>query len=173
MTVMRKYRLFPFFRDTGAAAAAEMALILPMLLTIMFGGLEAGAYLWTEHKVIKGVRDGARFAARQPFSSFSCSAMTNNTALTQVKNLTRTGQLTGGTAKVAGWGDNQVNVVVACNAPVANSYTSGGLYKTQTGGAIHVTVSAEVPYPSLFQSLGFDTSDVVVKSSAHAAVMGT
>lgn len=160
-------------RDSRAAAAAEMALILPMLLAIMFGGFEAGAYLWTEHKVIKGVRDGARFAARQPFSSFSCSALTDSTTLAQVKNLTRTGELSGGTAKVAGWADTQVTVAVACNAPAADSYTSGGLYKNQTGGAMHVTVSTTVPYPSLFQTLGFNTTGAVVKSSAHAAVMGT
>jgi len=160
-------------RSQRGAAAAEMALITPLLLTIMFGGFEAGAYLWTEHKVIKGVRDGARFAARQPFSSFSCSALTDTAALAAVKNLTRTGELSGGSAKVSGWTDAQVAVTVSCQAPVANSYTAGGLYTNQTGGAIKVTVSTTVPYPSLFKTLGFDATGAVVKSSANAAVMGT
>ncbi|MBL0916916.1 MAG: pilus assembly protein [Sphingopyxis sp.] len=145
-----------------------MALILPMLLAIMFGGFEAGAYLWAEHKVIKGVRDGARFAGRQPFASYSCSALTNTATLAQVKNLTRTGQLTGGTAKVSGWTDAQVNVSVSCNSAV-----NQGLYSNQAGGAIRVTVSTTVPYPSLFQTLGFDTTGAVIHSSANAAVMGT
>lgn len=166
-------RLGRFWRNRRGAAAAEMALITPLLITIMFGGFEAGAYFWTEHKVIKGVRDGARFAARQPFSSFSCSALTNSAALAEVKNLTRTGQLSGGTAKVSGWTDSQVTVAVSCNAPVANTYTAGGLYTNQTGGATRVTVSTTVPYPSLFRTLGFNTTGAVVKASANAAVMGT
>jgi len=162
-----------FVKCLRGAAAAEMALILPMLLVIMFGGFEAGAYLWTEHKVIKGVRDGARFAGRQPFTAYSCSALTDTAILAQVQNLTRTGQLSGGAPKVAGWNSNsQVTVAVSCQAPAANSYTSGGVYATQTSGAIRVTVSSTVAYPSLFQTLGFDTSGAVIRSSASAAVVG-
>ncbi len=150
-----------------------MALITPLLLVILFGGFEAGAYFWTEHKVVKGVRDGARYAARQPFSAFNCGAMTDAAALTRVKNLTRTGRTSGGTAKVSGWTDAQVNVTVACQAPAANSYTAGGIYATQAGGAMHVTVSTTVNYPSLFGTLGFDTTGAVVRASSNAAVMGT
>ncbi|PKP86345.1 MAG: pilus assembly protein TadE [Alphaproteobacteria bacterium HGW-Alphaproteobacteria-17] len=162
-----------FFMCRSGAAAAEMALILPMLIAIMFGGFEAGAYLWTEHKVVKGVRDGARFAARQSFTAYNCSTITDATILGQVQNLTRTGQLSGGTAKVSTWTDNsQVTVTAACQAPVANEYTSSGVYATQADGAIHVTVSSTVAYPSLFGTLGFNTSGAVVKASANAAVMG-
>lgn len=160
-------------RNRCGTAAAEMALITPLLLIIMFGGFEAGFYFWTEHKVVKGVRDGARFAARQPFSSYSCSALTDTAALAQVKNLTRTGQLSGGNPNVRGWTDAQVTVSVACLAPVANTYTASGLYQNQANGAIHVTVSTAVPYPSLFGTLGFGTTNAYVSSSADAAVMGT
>ena len=158
-----------FGRDNRGAAGAEMALILPMLMALMFGGFEAGAYFWTEHKVIKGVRDGARFAARQPFAG--CASPTG-TRLTQIQNLTRTGQLTGGTPKVSGWANGDVIVTVTCVAPVANGYSASGLYKAQSGGAPHVTVSTRIAYPSLFQSLGFDTEGVVVRASANAAVTG-
>lgn len=158
---------------TRGAAAAEMALILPLLIVILFGGFEAGAYFWTEHKVVKGVRDGARYAARQPFSAYSgCSAPTGTT-LDNIRNLTRTGQLTGGTAKVSGWVDADVTVTVACQAPVANSYTSGGLYAAQATGAMHITVSTTVNYPSLFGTLGFNTTGTVVRASSNAAAMGT
>lgn len=150
-----------------------MALILPLLVTILFGGLEAGAYLWAEHKVVKGVRDGARFAGRQPFSFYDCSGMTNATALAQVKNLTRTGRLSGGTPTIRGWTDNQVTVTVSCNPRVTGTYTASGLYENQAGGAVHVTVAATVNYPSLFGTLGFNTGGATVRSSANAAVMGT
>lgn len=148
-----------------------MALILPMLIAIMFGGFEGGAYLWTEQKVVKAVRDGARFAARQSFSVFDCSGITDATVLARVQNLTRTGETSGGTAKIVGWDDNdQVTVTAACQT--GESYSDQGVYATETGGAIHVTVSATVPYPSLFGTLGFDTTGATVTASANAAVMG-
>lgn len=157
-----------------AAAAAELALILPLLLTILFGGFEAGAYLWTEQKVVKAVRDGARFAARQPFSAYSCDDLTDATILAQVQNLTRTGELSGGTPKIAGWDDNnQVTVTVRCLPRVDDEFTSSGVYATQADGSLDVTVAATVNYPSLFGILGFDTTGVVVRASSNAAVMGT
>lgn len=159
------------FRCRSGAAAAEMALILPMLIAIMFGGFEGGAYLWTEHKVIKAVRDGARFAARQPFSAFDCSGITDTAILAEVQNLTRTGQTSGGTAKVAGWDDNE-DVVVTAACQTGESYSDQGVYATEESGAIHVTVATSVPYPSLFGTLGFDTSSATVTASANAAVMG-
>ena len=51
-------------RDSRGAAAAEMALVLPLLLVILFGSLELGNYFMNEHTLIKAVRDGARFAGR-------------------------------------------------------------------------------------------------------------
>lgn len=163
--------LSSLIRCRSGAAAAEMALILPMLIAIMFGGFEGGAYLWTEHKVVKAVRDGARFAARQSFSAFNCSGITDATVLARVQNLTRTGETSGGTAKIVGWDDNdQVIVTAACRT--GESYSDQGVYATETGGATHVTVSATVPYPSLFGTLGFDTTGATVTASANAAVMG-
>ena len=51
-------------RDTRAAAAVEMALILPMAFALLFTTMEAGYYFQTEHKAIKYVREGARYASR-------------------------------------------------------------------------------------------------------------
>ena len=49
-------------RDVHAAAAAELALVLPLLLIIMFGSFEIGNYFLNEHILVKAVRDGARVA---------------------------------------------------------------------------------------------------------------
>ncbi len=46
--------------SNGGAAAAEMALVTPLLLIIMAGGLEVGNYFMDEHRLVKAVRDGAR-----------------------------------------------------------------------------------------------------------------
>ncbi|HSG55028.1 MAG TPA: TadE/TadG family type IV pilus assembly protein, partial [Paracoccaceae bacterium] len=56
-------------KDTRASAATEFALSLPMMLALMFVGMEAGHFFWTEHKLVKAVRDGARFAARSQIDS--------------------------------------------------------------------------------------------------------
>jgi len=165
-----------FAKDQSASAATEMALMMPILFALMFTTYEGGHYMWTEHKVLKGVRDGARYAARLPFDYYSCSSAdllsptgqsTGATRTTEIKNLTRTGLLTGGAAKVPGWTDSAVTVSVACNA----TYTTG-LYSTIAGGAPTVTVSTIVTYPSILGMLGFDTSAAKVRAQANAAVTG-
>lgn len=155
------------FCDERGAAGAEMALMVPLLLTLMFGSYELGNYFWSEHKVVKGVRDAARFAGRQSFSKFSCAAVTDTALLSQVKNLARTGQISGGTAKVGGWVDGNVTVAVTC-APG----TQSGIYTGMANGAPIVTVTANVAYPSLFQTLGFTSNSLTLNATSQAAVMG-
>ena len=63
------------FRNDRAAAAAELALVSPFLLALMFGAFELGNLFLDEHSLEKQVRDGARFAARLELSDdYSCSS---------------------------------------------------------------------------------------------------
>ncbi len=161
-----------FLSDPKGSAAAEMALMIPLLMLLMFGGLEAGHFLWSEHKVVKGVRDGARFAGRQAFTAVDCSGGTFNDAdvITAIKNVTRTGTYDGtGTPVVPGWDDNatEVGVTISCD-----SSTTTGIYSNQEDGAPRVTVSATVPYPTLFGAVGVDFSGIDLNAEAEAAVMG-
>jgi Flp pilus assembly protein TadG len=165
-------------RNEHGAAGAEMALMVPLLLVLMFGSFEMGNFFWNEHKVVKAVRDGSRFAARQSFPKFSCSqtniligdGSTNadTTFITQVKNLTRTGNIAGtGNPKVYGWTNAQITVSVSCPATAVNT----GIYKGLTN-APRVTVAAAVPYPSLFGALGFNASAINLNAQAQSSVMG-
>lgn len=167
-----------FLKDGSGAAGAEMALLLPLILILMFGSFELGHYFWSEHKVVKGVRDGARFAARQPFARFSCnstgmivgngSTSPDAATIAKVKNLVRTGQISGGSPKIVGWTDSQVTITVSCPTVVVATGIYEGL-----ANAPRVNVSAtEVVYPSLFRSLGFQTTNLKLNASAQAAVMG-
>lgn len=153
-----------FWRNQTGAAGAEMALVLPLLLAIMFGGFEAGHYFYTEQKIIKAVRDGARYAGRLPFSEFTCS--TANRAA-DIQEVTRTGLLSGGTPLISGWANDDITVTVTCDATATD-----GIFTALTGGARIVTVSATADYPSLFEALGFIDSDASVNASAQAVVMG-
>jgi hypothetical protein len=167
-----------FLGDRRGAAAAEMALMLPLLVTLLFVTIEGGYFLWSEHKVVKGVRDGARYAGRLPFSSYTgcpasptAPAAVAEPALADIQELTRTGKLSGGTPMIPGWENS--HVTVTCD----HVSGSGGLYQTNAGLAPRVTVAAAVPYPSspitgIAQVFGFDAGSITLRASAQTAVMG-
>ncbi len=152
-----------------------MALIVPFLIVLMFGSFELGHYFWNEHKVVKAVRDGARFAGRQPFAYYPCTnstiadtALADATLVTQIKNITRTGTLAGtGAAKVTGWDDTEITVTFSCPATA----TTTGIY-SGLANAPRVKVAATVPYPALLGALGFNASGLNVRAQAQSAVMG-
>lgn len=155
-------------QDISGSAAAEMALILPLLLMLVLGTLEAGNLMWSQHKVTKAVRDGARYAARQNIALLNCT--TKDPAVeSKIKLLTRTGQLASTTAtpKIVGWSDAAVTVTVACNATY-----SAGIYATLAGGAPVVTVAANPNYRSLLGQLGLFSVGGKLRAEANAPVMG-
>jgi hypothetical protein len=171
-------------QSESGAAAVEMALMLPLVMTIMFGGYEMGHYFWNQHIVVKSVRDGARFAARLPFSKFDCdeeeilmgnddpgnAGSVDTDTIDQIKLLTRTGRIDNPDAvpKIDYWGDDTVTVSVSC----PTDDFAIGLYENMPN-APRVTVSvSNLTYPSLFSTLGFDTSSVTLEASSRAAVMG-
>lgn len=162
----------------SGAAAAEMVLIMPLLLVLVFGTLEIGQYFWFEHRVVKSVRDGARFAARQPFTKFSCaqtrvivgggSTATDTALETTIKNVTRTGNIAGsGSAIIPGWDNSHITVSISCPGTAVTT----GIYTGQSN-APRVKVEADIPYRALASTMGFNTTSLRVKSEAEAAVTG-
>ena len=170
--VMRALR--SFLGNTRGAAAVEMALILPIVMTLLFGGMEGGYYFWSEHRVVKAVRDGARYAGRQSFDQFDCATgEVKEPANQHIKDITRTGTWDGsGDPIIPGWNDTTTTIILtvpACDP----TYTAIGLFNyPNSPGAIRVRVSADVPYRSLFAVLGFDTSTLRLRASEQAVVMG-
>jgi Flp pilus assembly protein TadG len=157
--------------DERATAAAEMALVLPMLLVLLFGGLEAGHYFWSEHKAIEAVRNGARYASRLPVTTVCPTSGTAAAAISDVALMTRTGQLASSTATpvVPGWSNNnQVTVTFNCGG-----FVSTGIYASYGSAAPTVQVSTtNLTYPSLFEALGVITSSATLNASASTAVIG-
>jgi Flp pilus assembly protein TadG len=161
-------RLTHLFLDRTAAAAVEMALVLPILLVLIFGAVELGNYFLAEHVVSKGVRDASRYAARLPLSNFDCGSgtMTNPTP---VQRLARTGQPDGTTARLVDWTtDNMTSVTVTCDT----SGTYGGIYSEFPMGVPVVTVSATVPYATLFGMAGLGPTTLNLNASQQAAAAG-
>ena len=160
------------FRCRSGSAAAEMALVLPFLVVLLFGGAELGYYFYNQHQVVKGVRDGARYAGRQSFVSLNCDggvtpSVIPNDVETAIQEITRTGRISGGTARVIGWVTEDVTVTLECPATAITT----GIYQDEDN-APQVTVQATVDYESLFDGVGVIDSTYTLSASQQAAVMG-
>jgi Flp pilus assembly pilin Flp len=172
-------RLASFLRDRSGAAAAEMVLVTPLLMVLIFAGFEGGNYFWNEHIVVKAVRDGARFAGRFGFTNYPCvSASTGNTPggtiAGDTQKLVRTGQIASvGNPLIRGWtNDTTITVTYDCVDPASISPPYSGVYRTMSYvPVVKVSVSG-LSYASLFGALGFDTSGLNLTASAQSAVMG-
>lgn len=155
-----------FFGNQSGAAAAEMAMILPIVLALIVTTFEGSYYLLCEHRVIKGVRDAARYAARLDRSFYTCPGGTFSGSTAAIKNLTRTGQLSGGTAQVPGWVDGDVTVAVTCSSGM------GGIYTSTAGNAPKVSVSTRLNYPSIMGAMGFTQATIQIGAAAQSPVIG-
>lgn len=163
-------------------AAVELALILPVMLALIFTCMEGGYYVYTEHQVIKGVRDGARFAGRQSFTNISCTQSPSAALSTAIKNVTVYGKVTpvtGVTPRVSTWtvpdtanqSNTTITVTCAASSAVSGSGSYTGIYKTLNGAPV-VTISAKVKYPALFTAITGLPVTLFIGASDQAAVMG-
>ena len=163
-------------RNARGAAAAEMALVLPILLAIMFGAFELGNYFRSEHVLIKGVRDGAVYAARQEMSNYDCAVASPPVPATVVngaKALVRTGELSGGTDRLPRWADGSTIFTITASCVTSAGGTALlGMYQVNGGKVPVITVTADLPYQSVLGTLGFGTGGVRVRAVQQAVVTG-
>lgn len=165
-------RLFPaLLGDRRAAAAAELAMVLPLLIMLMFSGLEAGNYFMNEHTLVKAVRNGARFAARQNFTNYPDCSTVSSTMRDDTRDVVMTGYLSGGSIITPNIQASDIDVTTSC-ATTAASQTMSGIYFGRTNGAQMVEVSAQVDYRPVVGLLGFDSVGLRLNASSQAAVAG-
>lgn len=170
------------FHSTRGAAAAELALLLPLLVLIMFGTMELGNLFLTQHALSKQVRDGARYASRLTLSAdYACSADPADVFAdydeTTVVNVTQRGTVdTSGTGRfnqdqwAAACAGDSVEVSVRC-VPKGTTYT--GIYAELPGDIPVVSVSADIDYqPILTNAIGFNNAGICLTANSEAAVIG-
>ena len=162
-------------KNDRGVAAAEMTLVAPLLILLLFGMVEIGNLFYNQHILAKAVRDGARYAARQPFADYDMGSCTMSAgAITRVRRLVRTAQLAaaGSAARVPNWVEadeaSTISVNVDCDA--SNTYT--GVYVGNGNVAAAVTVQATVPYSPLIGSIAFSTTGLNLSARSQAAVAG-
>ena len=169
-------RVNNLFTDRKGTAAAEMALVAPLLIIILFGSVETGNYFMSEHAIAKSVRDGARYASRLPLAaSYTCPSTVEPTvAKPQIVNVTQTGSVYGtavGRFPASFWASacspatKSVSVTLRC---VPNSSYSGVWAGLGTDIPV-VTVSADVTYTSLF---GILPGGLCMHATSEAPVSG-
>jgi Flp pilus assembly protein TadG len=166
------------WESKSATAAAELALSLPLLLVIMLGSVELGNYFMDEHRLVKAVRDGARYAARQDLTYFTgCSGSPTGTVVADTQNMVMTRLLSGGDDIVPNVTGATFTVTVACTT-TAGGTALGGFYgnvKNSSGtvvGAPIVSVTASIPYKPIFMAYGFSGLDLSLNATQQAAVIG-
>lgn len=164
-------------RDRSATAATELVLILPLATLMILVTIEGGYFMYTEHEVVKSVRDAARWGSRQALSTFGCTAATADTEISSgdanlgsirdnISTLARYGSLSSSGAKVVnGWADSQVKVLYGCQEIDTGIYASGGYAPT-------ITVIGNPSYPTLFGSMTYFSSSLKLYAAQQAVVVG-
>jgi Flp pilus assembly protein TadG len=184
-------RLICFLRNQDGNSAAEMALVTPFLLALLFGSVELGNLFMDEHALEKQIRDGARYASRLTVSDdYSCSADPSTVyqdgaaAADEIINVTKNGAVSGNTTArwTSYWNRNcdgkaqTVSVSIRCvDKDQIDTTASGntGIYTSLPGTEIPVVkVSGAVKYRSVFALLGFDATNVCLQADSEAAVQG-
>ena len=160
--------------DTRASSAVEMALVTPFLLVLVCSFVEAGNFVMNEHGLVKAVRDGARFAARQDFSNYTgCSGQPGGTVVTDTQEVVIHGYRSGGTGYLTpNIAAANITVATSCALNAGGQTMQGGIYGARANGGQIVTVSASVPYRFMIGAFGFTGAGFNLNAASHAAVTG-
>ena len=160
--------------DTRASSAVEMALVTPFLLVLVCSFVEAGNFVMNEHGLVKAVRDGARFAARQDFSNYTgCSGQPGGTVVTDTQEVVIHGYRSGGTGYLTpNIAAANITVATSCALNAGGQTMQGGIYGARANGGQIVTVSASVPYRFMIGAFGFTGAGFNLNAASQAAVTG-
>jgi hypothetical protein len=137
--------------DRRGAAAAEMALVAPLLIALLFGVTDLGRYFWSQHILVKSVRDGAVYASRQQIGNFDCANdVVDPGVVSETRELVETGQLSGGSDLLPNWSSGSTIFTIALDCVTESDGTTlGGIYTANAGQVPVITVTASVPYTSM------------------------
>ena len=169
---------------TEGTAAAELALILPLMLVLLFGAVELGNLFLDQHALSKQVRDGARFASRLTLSAtYNCPSDVFETSSpapeAKIANVTKNGVVEGAGKPrwdAGYWARNctgetgTLQVTYRCVDKDASGLD--GIYTGLDGDLAVVKVTGKVKYRSILAPVGFDSTNVCLTAESEAPVVG-
>lgn len=166
-----------FLGQKSGSAATELALALPLLVTLLFGSAELGNYFLDEHALVKQVRDGARYASRLPVeANYTCPSTVSAAAQTLIGNVTRTGTVDGsGTGRFTPeyWTRTCQGATLTVTIRCVDEDDYDGIYQSLEGDIPVVKVSAAVGYRSVLGTLGLPTANLCLRAESESAVVGS
>jgi Flp pilus assembly protein TadG len=68
-----KHRLLRFSRRQEGAVAVELAIVLPLLLTLILGGMDMAHMFYIEHVITNASREAARYATKYTYPTNNVS----------------------------------------------------------------------------------------------------
>ena len=143
--VARLIRLL--WRDGDGSAIIEASLVIPVLMTLVFGVYEFSWYFYQQQLISTGLRDAARYVARAPNSPSDPPCYPSTWPAAQ--NLAVTGTIDGsGALRVNGWTAGMVTLT--CEQPV------GGI------NVVNVSTNFIDPSLGLFGFLGLSAPTISV-----------
>jgi Flp pilus assembly protein TadG len=169
----RRFLLYHLIRGDSGTAAVEFAMCLPLLMTLLFFGIEIGRLLVDFSAVSKSLRDATRYlsqvemtcpgaaASSGPLSSYINNAPDETTA----RNLALTGTpdtpSTSSDYLLHYWSNpSSLTMTVSCSANT--SYQ--GIYK-DVGLIPQITVSAAVPFNFIWGTTFANAASITINLS--------
>ncbi len=154
--------------DTGTSIL-ELAIVLPVLLSIGLGVMEFGNLIYRQHLIVNGVRDAARYASGRPYKPSDTTLMGSITSA--AANIAATGTITGGSNRISWWAPGDVAVVYTT---VPNGPASCGAARCYrpVGDIAIVTVTTSVDYVPLGFLDFLQLDDITLTASHQERVIG-
>ena len=153
-------------RDRRGAAAAEMALMLPVLMLVLFGIIEFGRLVHDYHIINKGVRNAGRYLSRIDLDCPGAVVSAPETAI--ARNLAMTGNPGGGPTLLYYWND-PTTVAIATNCTAVGGYS--GAY-AGVAEIPSVVVTADVPFTFAFLAPFLDQPILNMQARHQEVVIG-
>src|SRR5206468_11888894 len=98
------------WRDDEGSVLIEATILMPFLVTLMFGLFEFSWYFHKQQLVESGVRDAARYLARTDAGALDADPCNDTAAVAKAKSIATNGVVSGGTARVPTWAVGSVTI---------------------------------------------------------------
>lgn len=150
----KRYSRGELLKDKQGTAAAEFAMILPLLIIFLAVVLDFGRLMMDYHAASKSIRDASRYLTRVGVTcDASGGAVDNSLDTTIAKNLALSGSVTtpvAGDYLLSYWTDpGSISITITC---IENVGQFSGRYET-VGFIPSIAVTATIPFTMLFGTI--------------------